>query len=186
MFAFFPFARSARYRCVTSISCALLCAFYYHVDDERFASNRALSEAWKRCVDGAMQDMEGFAETNGELEARFMKYSWEGIDELYASERSGAMLDYWIPSPYNARHPYPSVSRPWTFGVMFTAEAADETAHGPWLARCAEAHLRHTLAGLRFMAGARCVMRGSVSRGEGTVSAGLVRIRPILPPEDLK
>ena len=164
---------------------ALLCAFYYHVDDERFASNRALSEAWKRCVDGAMQDMEGFAETNGELEARFMKYSWEGIDELYASERSGAMLDYWIPSPYNARHPYPSVSRPWTFGVMFTAEAADETAHGPWLARCAGAHLRHTLAGLRFMAGARCVMRGSVSRGEGTVSAGLVRIRPILPPEDL-
>lgn len=162
---------------------ALLCAFYYHVDDERFASNRVLSEAWMRCVNGAMQDLPGFAGVNDELERRFMKYSWNGIDELYASERSGAMLNYWIPSPYNDRHPYPSISRPWTFSVMFTAEAADETAHGAWLEGCARAHLAHTLAGLDFMARSRCVMRDGVSRGEGTASAELVRIRPILPPE---
>ena len=112
-----------------------------------------------------------------------MKYSWNGTDELYASERSGAMLNYWIPSPYDDRHPYPSISRPWTFSVMFTAEAADETAHGTWLDDCARAHLAHTLAGLDFMARSRCVMRDRVLCCGGTASVELVRIRPILPPE---
>lgn len=162
---------------------ALLCAFYYHVDDARFASNRELSEAWKSWVNDAMRNCEGFAETNDELEARFMKYSWGGVDELYENERSGPMLNYWIPSPYNASHPYPSISRPWTFSVMFTAEAADETAHGQWLAACAAAHLKHTLAGLKFMANARCVMRERISSDGDGASVQLARTRPILPPE---
>ncbi len=162
---------------------ALLCAFYYHVDDGRFASNRLLSEAWKRYVNGAMHFLPGFGGVNDELEQRFMKYSWNGTDELYASERSGAMLNYWIPSPYDDRHPYPSISRPWTFSVMFTAEAADETAHGTWLDDCARAHLAHTLAGLDFMARSLCVMRDRVLCCGGTASVELVRIRPILPPE---
>lgn len=162
---------------------ALLCAFYYHVDDERFASNGVLSEAWKSHVNNAMQALPGFADMNDQLESRFMKYSWEGIDELYACERTGAMLNYWIPSKYNERHPYPSISRPWTFSVMFTAEAADETAHSHWLEACAGAHLQHTLAGLDFITASRCVMRESVSREPGTACIRLSRIRPVLPPE---
>lgn len=162
---------------------ALLCAFYYHVDDRRFASNRVLSEAWRSYVNDAMGEIEGFKEVNDRLEARFMKYSCDGIDEFYASERDGAMLNYWIPSPYNAAHPYPSISRPWVFSVMFTAEAADETAHGSWLAECAKAHVTHMLAGLKFMANTRTVMREVVRADDGEASIQLVRIRPILPPE---
>ena len=157
-----------------------LCAFYYHVEDPRFASNRALSQAWKRRVDAAYDGWEEFERLSQEYDRRFTKYSWCGIDESYPCQRQGAMLNYWVPSPYNARHPYPTVSRPWIFSVMFTAEAADETAHGEWLRICACAHLRHVRAGVELLRTAGCAVESSAVVSADTAQITYRRRRPLL------
>ncbi len=159
-----------------------LCAFYYHIDDPRFASNRELSLAWKQCVDGQYEGWTEFEQLSELYNERFLKYSWGGIDESYPCKHSGPMLDYWIPSPYNSRHPYPTVSLPWTFSVMFTAEAADETAHGPWLAFCAQAHLAHVRAGVELMRRTRAVMEETALAADGAAQIKYMRHRPALPP----
>lgn len=159
-----------------------LCAFYFHIDDARFASNRDLSLAWKAAVDRQYAQWTAFASLSEEYEQRFTKYAWGGIDESYPCKRSGPMLDYWVPSLYNARHPYPTISRPWTFSVMFTAEAADETAHGPWLQFCAQAHLAHVRAGVALMRSARVVMEDIVSAADGRGQIKYLRCRPVLAP----
>lgn len=127
---------------------AALCAFYYHVDAPEFASNAEMNQRWAAAVKKAYAGWPEFLQKNQEMERRFRKYSWNGIDECYPSRWDGGFLNYWIPCPYNTAHPYASVSHPEICTVMFTAEAADETAQGEWLELCAEAHLRHVLAGL--------------------------------------
>lgn len=160
---------------------APLCAFYFHVDDPRFASNRVLSQAWKRKVDACYEGWEEFERLSHEYNQRFNKYSWCGIDESYPCQRQGAMLNYWVPSPYNSRHPYPTVSRPWTFNVMFTAEAADETAHGDWLRTCAYAHLLHVRAGVELLRTAGYSVESGASVSDDTAQITYRRRRPLLP-----
>ncbi|MCI7742780.1 MAG: hypothetical protein MSO56_10885 [Clostridiales bacterium] len=163
---------------------AMLCAFYFHVDDPRFASNKVLSQAWKAWVSSAYEGQERFSETTRAWRERFAKYSWNGKDEFYASQWDGNMLNYWVPSPYNPDHPYPTVRWPWLYSVMFTAEAADETAHGAWLKDCAEAHLTHVRAGVRFLQQTRMVTEESVWVKNGQAHVACIRQRPLLPPED--
>ena len=91
------------------------------------------------------------------------------------------MLNYWVPSPYNSRHPYPTVSRPWTFNVMFTAEAADETAHGDWLRTCAYAHLLHVRAGVELLRTAGYSVESGASVSDDTAQITYRRRRPLLP-----
>ena len=162
---------------------APLCAFYFHIDDARFSSNRDLSLAWKEAADRQYARWTAFEALSEEYNQRFTKYAWGGIDESYPCKHSGPMLDYWVPSPYNPRHPYPTVSRPWTFSVMFTAEAADETAHGPWLRFCAQAHLSHVRAGVSLMRRTRAVMEDAASAAGGKGEIKYLRHRPVLAPE---
>lgn len=158
-----------------------LCAFYFHVDDPRFASNRDLSLSWKQGVDRRYENWGEFKRLSEDYNERFIKYSWGGIDESYPCEYRGSMLDYWVPSPYNARHPYPTISLPWIFSVMFTAEAADETAHGTSLNFCRQAHLAHIRAGVELMRNTRAVMEESVEVCSGAVHIKYLRHRPLLP-----
>lgn len=163
---------------------AMLCAFYFHIDDPAYPSNRLLSEAWKRNTDRAYRDLETFKQAGREWDGRFLKYSWNGTDESFPCKQEGPLLNYWIPSPYNPRHPYPTVSRPWIYSVMFTAEAADETASGAWLAACAEAHLVHVRAGVDFMRRAQIVAEETFTADEWTARAAYRRLRPVVAPED--
>lgn len=160
---------------------APLCAFYFHIDDPRFASNRVLSQVWKRRVDAAYESWDAFGQLSREYDQRFTKYSWCGIDESYPCQWQGAMLDYWVPSPYNPHHPYPTVSRPWTFSVMFTAEAADETAHGDWLRLCAQAHLLHVREGVDLLRKAGYTADIAAAVQDGTARITYRRRRPLIP-----
>lgn len=159
---------------------APLCAFYFHVEDARFASNRELSRAWKSKVDACYESWTEFKRLSCEYNSRFIKYSWCGIDESFPCSHQGAMLNYWVPSPYNANHPYPTISHPWMFSMMFTAEAADETAHGEWLRTCAQAHLRHIRAGMDLLRKAHYCTENHVSESGGTAQATYRRRRPLL------
>ena len=47
------------------------------------------------------------------------------------------MINYWIPSPYNPEHRYPSIRFPWILSLDYVSEVADETAQGEYLNRCA-------------------------------------------------
>lgn len=164
---------------------ALLCDFYFHIDDADFASNKALSQGWAKAVQRGFADWEHFTEINRAWSARFQKYSFGSTDDSFPSEWDGNLLNYWIPSPYHPRHPYPTVSAPWIMSLMYTAEAADETAHGACLADCAEAHLRHVRAGLHYLRSLRTVPEeGCTEAPDGGLLLRSMRHRPLLPPEN--
>ena len=162
---------------------ALLCAFYFHIDDPDYPSNTAFCRAWRSRIDRAFEGCRDFARDTEEWNGRFMKYSWQGLDECFPCSQAGPMLDYWIPSPYNPRHPYPTVSRPWIFSGMFTAEAADETAGGEWLSKCAEAHLVHIRTSLDFLRRARVVADREVLAEGGKTLVRYLRHRPLVSPK---
>ena len=159
---------------------AMLYGFYFHVDDPRFASNKACNLAWSHAVNRAYRDWDRFRDTNVRLEKRFQKYAWNGADESFPFRWEGGFLNYWPASPQNDRHPYLSISRPWLLSVLFTAEAADETASGEWLSLCREAHLRHLNASVGMLE--RC--RLAVSREELNGGLHLTRHRPLLPDKE--
>lgn len=163
---------------------AVLCTFYFHVTGEAYSSNVELNRHWEAAVARAYAEDAGFAEKNRKMENRFRKYMLPKKAEDYASEWDGNLLRYWVPSPYNPSHPYPTVRYPWNVSVMFTAEAADETAFGQELQQCAQLHVRHILTGMHFLLNARYVAEEKVRiEGEG-LSIGKMRQRPLLPPEE--
>ena len=163
---------------------AMLYGFYFHVDDRRFASNKAYNRAWAEAVAGAYADWTAFSEANRRMEKRFMKYAWNGVDESFPFDWEGGFLNYWPGHPHDPAHPYLSVSRPWLLSVLFTAEAADETARGEWLAACGEAHLRHLLAGIGLLGRSGTVIECQACWDGSGLSVHCKRHRPLLPPEE--
>lgn len=159
-----------------------LCAFYFHIDDAQYASNLLLSQAWKEAVNRQFADWPEFAAQFATYNRRFEKYSWGGTESCYPTEQTSAMLNYWISSPYTPHHPYPTVNRPWVFSVMFTAEAADETAHGDWLRFCAKTHLEHLRAAIDLMRHTNLVMEETTTLTNTFAEVSYVRHRPVLPP----
>ena len=159
---------------------AMLCSFYFHIDDPRFASNKELSRAWKDRISEAYAQENWFAEANAEWKERFYKYSWNGIDSTYPSEWNGSMLNYWVPSSYDENHPYPTVRWPWIYSVMFTAEAADETAHGAWLEKCARAHEIHVEEGISLIRKCKSVFKENNFCRNGHAGVSMVRQRPFV------
>ncbi|MBQ9535947.1 MAG: hypothetical protein IJU78_08900 [Clostridia bacterium] len=160
-----------------------LCVFYFHVDEEAYSANKAFSREWSRRVAAGYADDAEYVAAGEEWRERFEKYSWDGIDGLFPFEYQNALLTYWVPSRYDPRHPYFSVSYPWVITMMFTAEAADETAQGEYAGACGRAHLSHLRSGVECLLESRSVMEERTERGEDGLSVRCRRLRPLLPPE---
>jgi hypothetical protein len=89
------------------------------------------------------------------------------------------MINYWIPSPYNPEHRYPSIRFPWILSLDYVSEVADETAQGEYLNRCARAHLEHDKAIIGSLRNAHKVYRKEWNFSDSDVRAELTRKRPI-------
>jgi len=118
---------------------------------------------------------------NREWQGRFEKYANRWMPKMFPANFYRSMINYWVPSPYNPEHRYPSVRYPWITTVAYVSEVLDETAQGDYLALLAQTHLTADLAILKVMLESRSVYEYSVKEGaDGAVSAVLIRQRPII------
>lgn len=161
---------------------APLCTFYFHITGDEFASNTEFAKGWDRRISQAFQDKEIPELEDRTFEQRFCKYSLPGYMEGKKNKDwDGNLLRYWIPAKYNPNHPYPTIRMPWQVGVMFTAEAADETAHGEDLEQCADLHLKHIKAGVQYLLDCLCPEDTGIEQGRGQFRVWNSRVRPLVP-----
>ncbi len=129
----------------TQMSC-----FYFHIEDDAFRENKALMLRFQEYLAARYREDDAYVRRSAGMDAVFCKYTPEA-DPLGGDAADG-LLHYYVPSPRNDKHPYPSVRMPQTVRLMLTAEAADETATGEDLRRAAELHERNILAAIDFAA----------------------------------
>ena len=125
---------------------SLIYGYYFHIQEEKYKSNITLNKKMEDAIADAFLDDEAITEANLSWARQFEKYAHAWMPKLFPANYYKNMINYWIPSPYNPEHRYPSIRYPWILSVDFVSEVADETAQGDYLYECARSHLVHDLA----------------------------------------
>ncbi|GAB6876381.1 M14 family metallopeptidase [Thermaerobacter litoralis] len=115
--------------------------------DQRAAKQIEMAEFVARSLDG----WPAIAQANRRWLAVYRKYAADWLPQVFNVETVGEFVCYRWPIGADAGGRYAMQRHPEITGVEFITEAADETAVGPYLETCAEAHLAVDLAILGWL-----------------------------------
>lgn len=99
----------------------------------------------------ALQDWPAIAKANRRWLAIYRKYAADWLPQVFSVETVGDFVCYRWPVHPGSGGRHAMQRHPEITGVEFITEAADETATGPYLETCAEAHLAVDLAILAWL-----------------------------------
>lgn len=159
---------------------SLLYGYFWTVSDEEYQSNYPVNKKMEDVIADAIAEEPDMAELNNEWAARFEKYAHAWMPKLFPADYYKGMINYWIPFEADPVHRYPSIRFPWITTVAYTSEVADETAQGSYLNLCARAHVKHDLAVIEMLAGARCIYKEHINVTEEGLSVSQIRQRPVI------
>lgn len=158
---------------------SLLYGYFYHITGDEYAYNIKLNERIQDVIADNYLDNEEVTRENKLWARQFEKYAHGWMPKMFPATYYKNMINYWIPSPYNPEHRYPSIRFPWILSLDYVSEVADETAQGEYLNRCARAHLEHDKAIIGSLRNAHKVYREEWNFSDSDVRAELTRKRPI-------
>ena len=159
---------------------SLLYGYFYHITGDEYAYNIKLNERMQDVIADNYLDNEEVTRENKLWARQFEKYAHGWMPKMFPATYYKNMINYWIPSPYNPEHRYPSIRFPWILSLDYVSEVADETAQGEYLNRCARAHLEHDKAIIGSLRSAHKVYREEWNFSDSGIKAELTRKRPIL------
>lgn len=159
---------------------SLLYGYFWTVSDEEYKSNYPVNKKMEDVIADAIGEEADMAQLNDEWAARFEKYAHAWMPKLFPADYYKGMINYWIPFAADPVHRYPSIRFPWITTVAYTSEVADETAQGSYLNLCAKAHVKHDLAVIEMLAGARCIYKEHMNVTEEGLSVSQIRQRPVI------
>lgn len=159
---------------------SLIYGYFFHIEEERYKSNVALNKKMEEVIADAFLQDEEITRQNLSWARQFEKYAHNWMPKLFPADYYKNMINYWIPSPYDPKHRYPSIRYPWILSVDYVSEVADETAQGEYLYECAHAHLVHDLAVIDMIRECSCVYEKIWNYTSNEIEASLTRKRPII------
>lgn len=159
---------------------SLIYGYFFHIDEERYKSNITLNKKMEDVIADAFLEDEKITEINLSWARQFEKYAHNWMPRLFPANYYKNMINYWIPSPYNPDHRYPSVKYPWILSVDYVSEVADETAQGEYLYECAHSHLVHDLAIIDMIVNCSYVYDKTWNYTSDGVKVSMTRKRPVI------
>lgn len=159
---------------------SLIYGYFYHIQEERYQSNITLNKKMEDAIADAFLEDKAITEVNLSWARQFEKYAHAWMPKLFPANYYKNMINYWIPSPYNPEHRYPSIKYPWILSVDYVSEVADETAQGDYLYECARSHLVHDLAIIDMIINCSYVYEKEWNYTSDDVKATMTRKRPVI------
>jgi hypothetical protein len=159
---------------------SLIYGYFFHIEEERYRSNVALNKKVEDAVADAFLSDEEITEANLSWARQFEKYAHAWMPKLFPANYYKNMINYWIPSPYNPAHRYPSIKYPWILSVDYVSEVADETAQGDYLYLCARSHLVQDLAIIDMISDCSFVYEKKWIYSDDEIKAAITRKRPVI------
>lgn len=159
---------------------SLIYGYFFHIDEERYKSNITLNKKMEDVVADAFLQDKKITDINLSWARQFEKYAHTWMPKLFPANYYKNMINYWIPSPYNPDHRYPSVKYPWILSVDYVSEVADETAQGDYLYECAYSHLLHDLAIIDMIVDCSYVYVKTWNYTSDEVKVSITRKRPVI------
>ena len=158
----------------------MIYGYFFHIDEERYKSNITLNKKMEDVVADAFLQDKKITDINLSWARQFEKYAHTWMPKLFPANYYKNMINYWIPSPYNPDHRYPSVKYPWILSVDYVSEVADETAQGDYLYECAYSHLLHDLAIIDMIVDCSYVYAKTWNYTSDEVKVSITRKRPVI------
>jgi hypothetical protein len=159
---------------------SLIYGYFFHIEEERYRSNIALNKKVEDAVADAFLSDEEITGANLSWARQFEKYAHAWMPKLFPANYYKNMINYWIPSPYDPSHRYPSIRYPWILSVDYVSEVADETAQGDYLYLCARSHLVQDLAIIDMILDCSYVYKKEWIYSGDEIKAEITRKRPVI------
>lgn len=158
---------------------ALYYGYFWYLKQDKYKENREISAGIQDAVADYINEDKEMTMWNQDWKDRFEKYANKWMPKLFPAEYYKNLIFYWIPYEqndrgYHASHKYPNITC-----MDWTTEVSDETAQGEYLRLCSKAHLKASLATMKYMNTLDARPKILNVEDEGLVKLRKIRNRPL-------